>query len=993
MGQFEVIVFKITMLDKIRNSRLLQFLVTWGLHLVFVSVVVYFAWPILSLYWKQKPAVGIDLFLSVDFVTYIRDHLTMPIFGWKYIWYSGTPFAQTYPFLHFYLMQPLLAFFSAVEAVQAYVIGSYILYFVFSYLLFYQIGRSRSLAAVLSVATAYSYNLWSPLYWSGSIPYAATMFVFPMTLYLVGLAYQSGNNKYIYFAGLVSGIFILGHPQSFIAYTVPLSTLMILFYGSKKVSIFSKKKFLTLLLYGLIILFVGYPFAGVGLGIFNTFFSVISGAFAHGAGEISSSTFAGYAKETAGSPIDRVLDFYQRSNPLFFRALLACLIGVIATGIGSLALKRRFSQHIWLLLPALLMFGYLMVFLYAFALGINPIAGGWFRIFWPSMTIFGVLVAVLWRIAWDNLEIIFETRVKILRYLTLALSAGVGVTVLVVGILFLQKTYLAFEKETLSFVSESSQFPTVLALDLKKGEWPEKLPKLVPDWLNPNDLNYRLYDIDATFNIWWNSVFKMPLARGYLDASPDGVNSPNFAGWQYLQNITFSKDEVVDRWGYSVDQAKAISAFFIDWAGIKYYEGAPAYGRNYTAKPSSYILDDKNFVMRQETVKVRRPARYFQIEGRGWDIPDTWQELTYYEINDAAVSPIYMGSNAPTILVVGDYIGQDMMMRDLGLLNFNSRCAIIVQWNKEIDSLDQKELNKFNVVVAYRYKYKNYTKAFGKLENYVTNGGNLFIDTGTEQKESVSQHLLSVFPFEQSNRRDLGKDWDFKIEDHQITDGISFDKFSEPVFDGVGWSFSYPETSLRENAKVLISNHKKPVLVSYGLGKGKIVWSGMNLAGHVQRFKNPEEISLFKNIFFYFNDFSKDLNLKVAVDRSTPEKVVIKGSGAKAVLFKESHYSGWEARVRGNGFDEKLNIYEAGPMVPGYMYAFLPDRARNSSYEVTFKYKGETRYKIGYLISLISIIVVLDILFFKSLLTVFVGKGIRRGHKKVTSWWEKDEEN
>ncbi len=980
------------MLDKIINSSFLRFLVTWGLHLVFASAVVYFAWPILSLYWNQKPAVGIDLFLSVDFVTYIRDHLTLPVFSWKYIWYSGTPLAQTYPFLHFYLMQPLLLIFSAVEAVQVYVIGSYILYFVFSYLLFFQIGRSRCLAAVLSVATAYSYNLWSPLYWSGSIPYAATMFLLPLTLYLIGLAYQSGNNKYIYFAGLLSGIFILGHPQSFIAYTVPLSSLMILFYWSKKVKILSKGKFISFLFYGLIILSVGYPFAGVGLSIFSTFFDVISGAFSHGASEISNSTFAGYAKETAGSPIDRVLDFYKRSNSLFFSALFAGVVAVVTTGIISLIIKRRASHHFKLLVFSLLMLGYLFVFLYAFALGINPIAGGWFRIFWPSMTIFGVLVAVLWRITRDNLEIIFETKIKLLRYFMLIVGASVGIVVLVVGILFLQKTYRAFEKETLSFVSESSQFPTVLALDLKKGEWPEKLPKLVPDWLDPNDLNYRLYDIDATFNIWWNSVFKMPLARGYLDASPDGPNSQNFAGWQYLQNITFSKDEVTTRWGYSVDQAKAISAFFIDWAAIKYWEGAPAYGRNYSSKPSGYILNDKNFVVRQETVKARRPARYFQIEGRGWDIPDTWQELTYYEINDAVVSPLYMGSNAPSILVIGDAIGQDTMMRNLGLLNFNSRRAIIVQWNKEIDSLSQKELDKFDVVVLYRYKYNSYANAFKNLDNYVKGGGNLFIDTGTEQAESNSENLPGVFPFESSERKPLSKSWDWKIESSKISDGIKFENFSEPVFDDQPWSFAYPKSSLKANAKVIASNFGKPILVVQTSGKGKIVWSGMNLAGHVQRFKNSEEVSLFKNIFFYFTDFSKDQNLKVEINRPTPEKVVMKGSGAKAVLFKESHYSGWEARARGEGFDEKLNIYEAGPMVPGYMYAFLPEKVKSGVFEVTFNYRGEISYKIVYLISLISIIVVLDLIFFRRVFTKFVAKGIKHGYKKATSWWEKDEE-
>lgn len=974
-----------------KTVRISYHILSLLLHLGFIALVVYFVWPILSLYWNQKPAVGIDLFLSVDFVTYIRDHLIWPILGWKYIWYGGTPLAQTYPFLHFYLMQPLLIFFSAVEAVQVYVIGTYILYFVFSYLLFFQIGKSRCLAVVLSVATAYSYNLWSILYWSGSIPYAATMFLLPLALYLVVLANQKGNNKFIYFAGLLNGIFILGHPQGFIAYTVPLSSLMILFYGSKKVKILSKNKFISLLFYGLIILLVGFPFAGVGLGVFSDFYKVIIGAFSHGASEIAESTFAGYARETAGSPIDRVLDFYRRSNILFFWAILGGVAAVVTTGIISLVAKRRASHYFKLLIPSLLMVFYLIVFLYAFALGINPIAGGWFRTFWPSMTIFGVLVAVLWRITWDNLEIIFETRIKFLRYFMLIFSASVGIVVLVFGILFLQKTYRAFEKETLQYVELSSTTPTIVSTNLDKDQWPSKLPKLVPDWLNPNDVNYRLYDMDATFNIWWSSVFKMPLARGYLDASPSGPNKENFAGWQYLQNVIFGKNEAVERWGYSEEQAKAMAVFFIDWNAIKYVEGIQTLARAYGSKPSSYIADDAEIIKRSEQMNVNTPVINWDSRGERF-LRDGIQELKYYEVNEASTSPIYMGSNASTILVIGDYIGQDIVMRDLGILNFNSRRAIIVQWNKPIDSLSQKELAKFDVVVAYRYKYKNYSKAFKRLENYVKNGGNLFIDTGTEQKESVSQNLLLVFPFEQANRKELGKDWDFKIENHQITNGIAFDKFSEPVFDDTGWNFSYPETNLKEGAKTLISNHNKPVLVSYGLGRGKIVWSGMNLAGHVQRFKNPEEILLFKNIFFYFTDFSKDKNMNVTFDRPSPEKVVIKGQGAKAVLFKESAYSGWVANARGNGFNQKLTIYEAGPMVPGYMYVFLPEKAKNGPYEVTFKYKGERAYKVTYLVSLISAILVLDILFFKSFVRMVLGRGIKRAFRKVSGWWEKEDE-
>lgn len=983
-------------MNKIINSKFVKSILSSGLHAIFVAVVVYFVWPILILYWNQKPAVGIDLFLSVDFVTYIHSHLGWP-WSWKYIWYGGTPLTQTYPLLHFYLIQPLLHFFSAVQAVQVYVLATYVIFFIFSYLLFYSLSKSRALSSLLAVGCAYSFNLWSQLYWAGSIPYTATLFLLPLSLFLIHRGYESRNKKFIYLSALLNGLFLLGHPQSFIGYTVPLASILILFFWDEKTKILQWKKFFTLFVYGIIIFFAGFPIDGTGVVVLEGFSKIFNSLFA-GPSKIAQGPSVNFAASTSGTldPVQRMVDIYTRSNHIFFWALGVSLVISAITLLLVLPLKRRISQDIKLLLPFSLMLLYLLIFIFSFAKGLNPIAGGWYRVFWPTMIILGSLVAILWRIATNNIEIIFENisgKSSIFRVFLMVLAGFVGLIVLASGIKFLQTTYSSFQKETLSFVSESSAFPTALSLNLKKGEWPEKLPKLVPDWLNPNALNYRLYDMDATINIWWNSVFKMPLARGYLDASPGGPNGENYSGWQYIQNVVFSKDEAVKRFGYSVDQAKAMAAFFIDWHAIKYWEGVPVYGRDYASAPSGYILDDKNFITRSESVFTLRPARFFQIEARGWNIPDTQQELRYYEINSQITSPIYSASNAPTILVIGDAIGQDTIMRDLGLLNFNSRRAIIIQWNRPIDSISQKELNKFDVVVAYRYKYNNYANAFRNLENYVKDGGNLFIDTGTEQKESVNQHLLSVFPFEQSNRRDLGKDWDLKIENDQITNGIIFDKFSEPVFDDVGWSFSYPETNLKDGAKTLISNHQKSVLVSYGLGKGKIIWSGMNLAGHIQRFKNPEEVSLLKNILFYFADFSKDLNMNAVVNRPSSGKVIIKGNNAKAVLFKESAYSGWQAKASGNGFDENLTLYEAGPMVPGYMYAFLPEKAKNEAFEVTFEYKGEMFDKLTYLISMITVLVVLDILFFKKVGTKLVGRCLKHGHKKVTSWWEKDEEN
>jgi len=982
----------------VSNSRLVKVLValsSFVLHSLFILLVIYFVWPILGLYWNQKPAVGIDLFLSVDFLTYLRDHFGWP-WAWKYIWYGGTPLVQSYPLLHYYLMLPLVAWFSAVQAVQVYVLSTYVLFFVFSYLLFYSFSKSRGLAAVLSIATAYSYNLWSPLYWAGSIPYVATMFLLPLSLYLVVRMYETGNRKYIYLAGLLSGLFILGHPQSFIAYTVPITAIFILFFGSEKVKIFRWEKFATLFFYGLVILFVGFPQAGIGIEVVGQFFNLLGSAFSKGAQEIGQSYIATQAKETAGSPIARTFDVYHRTNVLFFWALgLAFAVTILSTFLAFVT-RRKISHHVKLLFPAVLIFAYLALFLYSFAIGINPLSGGWFRVFWPSMVILGTITSVLWRISTDNLEVIigkWKDKPGIFRWYGWIFGTVLSLVVLVIGVPFLQSTYTGFQKHMLAYVSESSAFPTALSLNLKKGDWPEKLPKLVPDWMDPNDINYRLYDMDATLNIWWSSVFKMPLARGYLDGTPKGPDAENYAGWQYWQNITLLKNEAIERWGLTEEQASNQSKFLLDWHSIRYVEGYPLTERPYAAPLSSYIAEDKNLFIRDEIILVFRPEKFFQIEGRGWNIPDHNQELKYYEVKKEAVSPIYNVTNAPAVLVVGDRIAQDVMMRDLAFLNLNSRKAIIIQWNKPIDSLPVAEIKNFDLIILYRYKYNKSVKAFGNLEKYVKGGGNLFIDTGTEQKESTSLKLPELFPFEQSERKPLGNNWDFKIEEDSITQGINFENFSEPIFDDQGWSFAYPASGLRYGAKVLVSNHGKPVLASYNLGKGKVVWSGMNFAGHVQRFKNQEEINLFKNILFYFMDFSKDKNLEASFERPTSEKAIIRGANAKGILFKEANYPSWDATVKSNKGSKKVNIYRAGPMVYGYMYAFVPESMRGENFEAIFEYHGEMVYKLAYFISFLSIIFVLDHLLAGGKLSRHVShKGKHVLSTSLGKWWGKEDE-
>lgn len=962
------------------------------LHAIFVGAVLYFVFPILTLYWNQKPAVGIDLFLSVDFATYIHEHFKLPFLSWKYIWYSGTPLAQTYPTLHFYLIQPLLHWFSAVRAVQIYVLFSMALFLVFSYLFYYSLSKSRGLALVLSVATAYSYNLWSALYWAGSMPYIATMFLLPLCLYLVVLAFEKGNPKLIYIGGLLCGLFILAHPQSLISFTVPLVTIFILFYPLAKKNIFGYGKFRTILLFGLIILFVGFPLTGTGIEIFKAFFSVLEKAFTHGAEEIIQSSYAQAAKDTPGSPIARMFDIYKRSNPLFFKAIEIGSYLAIGFSIAALIVRKKASESLRLFVPLFLMFAYFMLFLYAFVLGINPIAGGWFRVFWPVVVILGAAVSVLWRVIFENLQIIAGNWIEkgVFRHASVLIGGALGLLVLAVSIPVLQSTYSNFRDETLKYVEISSAFPTVLSMNLEKNNWPKNLPRLVPAWIDSDDARWRIYDMDATFNIWWSSVFKMPLVRGYLDAGPKGRGAENYQGWQYWQNVTLSKDEAVKSWDIPEELAKEQAKFLIDWNAIKYYEGKQSLQRTYASNISSYIVQDKDIISRSELVTVNGPSVFWNSKGERF-YANADQELFYHEISDEYTSPIYMASNAPAILVVGDSVGQDVMMRNLAFLGLGPKRLIVVQWDKPADDINSEDLKNFQAVILYRYKYKNSSKVFSKLARYVKEGGNVFIDTGTEQAESNSLSLPEIFPFDSSERKPLGKVWDLTAGTSDITANIDFGKFGEPIFDGNEWNFAYPTSGLRNDAKVIFSNHNKAVMVDYKLGEGRVIWSGMNFAGHLQSYRSLEETKFFGNLLSSFGDFSKALSIGVNFERPSSEEVIINASGAKAVLFKEAGYSGWSLKMQGNGRTKPVQIFEAGPIVPGYMFAFIPNEMRNGEVRATFKYGGEPVYKITYLISILAFIVTVDLLFFEKRILKLLYRRSAFIHRNFSVWWERED--
>jgi hypothetical protein len=327
------------------------------------------------------------------------------------------------------------------------------------------------------------------------------------------------------------------------------------------------------------------------------------------------------------------------------------------------------------------------------------------------------------------------------------------------------------------------------------------------------------------------------------------------------------------------------------------------------------------------------------------------------------------------------------------LPGYNSQKLIPVHLGSDLTKISYEELKNFDALLLYNYRYSNYHRAWSKLEKYVEEGGKIFIDTGTEVKEARGYNLPKIFPSDRLERKSLGSSWQLKGKEEDILREVNLNNFAPPLFDQEEWNFSYPvdPTDLRKNSEVILTNYDKPILTRIKLGTGKVIWSGMNLPYHIVRYKQKDEIKLFQNILENLINFKTNLSYQSIWQRPSPQKVIIRGDHKKGVLFKESAFRGWRAKVESGSFSQKLKIYPAGPHDPGYMYVFLPPSLRDKSFTVTFKYYGDWQGWFTNIITGLTFLVLLDLILFKRIFIrflLFITSPLRR---RIALWWAKED--
>lgn len=968
-GHIELTVYLLNMLlfKNIFMNKFVKAAVSFLLHIGAAVSIIWAFWPMAKWYFDAKPLWGVDFYYTATLTNLLKSNLTLPPLSWNYAWFAGWPNFSSQPMLHYYLILPLTFYFDLLISVKIWMLASLGIFTLGIYAASFALSRNRGLAIVVSIAGIYSVGVYGALMWGGSLPNFATQSFFPWVLFFLIQFLKSHNFRWLFGAAGATGISILGHPQIAIAYIFPSSAIVLLFsFGQLK--FFNRVK--ALIMYVTVALIIGLPLIYSSTGSLKSLIATDALTTASSTARVET----GVAQE--------ILEFHRAQPKRIFtdtnRTFFILLIAALAFYIVSLLLRHR-RKELFAGIPFMLLALYYVAYINVFAYGISIYHGGWYRLFWSVPVWIALLTSVWWGVAEASVKEVFG------RY-KLIVSPILTVGILITGIYLISQYSQDTKEKIVPRSNPSSAFPDVLNLRTDKIGLEKLKSEMTPDWLDGNRVDYRLYDGDQTVNIWWNTIYNMPLARGYLD--PPNKPALGYRFWVdaalSIDNAT-GEDQLVGSFNYPPEIAFNNTLFLVDWYAIKHFEA------NREGPTTIAILPPK-------LTSEEKITHIEELDFNKEKYNTGNQTLRYYELKDEYVSPILMPTSAPILGIFASDEGYEVVIRALADANLGLHAVIPVKLGRSLDARSLSDLSDFNALFLYDYKYQNKNRAYRQLNEYVNSGGRLYVDTGVEVAESDAQKLPEIFPVAATYRKPLGREWQLSNTNAQLGEGVDFSAFDPPLFDDAEWKLSYPRSSsdIRPKSEVILTHGDYALMVIGSSGKGEVIWSGLNLPYHVIRFHNGNEVTFFTNIINRLLPVNSTETSTTSAQThfiSAQKRTITSPGGTKGVLFKEQNYPGWQAKINSNSRNQKVKIWSSGPAYPGFMYVHIPKNLSGKETTVTFSYHGSS---LTWFFSLLSFITILYIADYSILGGKILTKGTRRllqiPRRHLKRWWVKEDE-
>lgn len=350
-------------------------------------------------------------------------------------------------------------------------------------------------------------------------------------------------------------------------------------------------------------------------------------------------------------------------------------------------------------------------------------------------------------------------------------------------------------------------------------------------------------------------------------------------------------------------------------------------------------------------------------------------------------------SNKPLVLVIGENPpfndGFRTVFKSFNRSSWNYDRAMLISGKRFIDDYSLADLKKFPIVVLYGYQVRNKEKTWAMLSKYVEEGGSLFVETGWQywsqdwgkfnskgQSETIS--LVDLLPVSKIKWGEVGIHWqDLQVTGDNLGVDLASKGWADLIWQGKPWGMSLAEPEdLRPSSFPLVITAGKLVAAGRNFGKGKIIWSGINLFSHTAYHQSEAENKFLAAVFSWLITSDNSIEENLDFKRETPDKIVIEidqsPSGPKSVMFKEVADAGWRVFWQTKEAQLELPILRAGP---GWKLVQLPENVDRGKVVMTYQRTFEKWFAI-----FLSAMTMMGLLVF---LTGWFPKG---GYNKFKKW-------
>ena len=316
-------------------------------------------------------------------------------------------------------------------------------------------------------------------------------------------------------------------------------------------------------------------------------------------------------------------------------------------------------------------------------------------------------------------------------------------------------------------------------------------------------------------------------------------------------------------------------------------------------------------------------------------------------------------TSRPRILVIGreDINSYESVFRigTRGAIPYQE--SMLVESGDPVDEHSLEELARFDALVLHGYTYEDSGKAWSLLEQYVTQGGSLYVDTGWQWTvpEWEFEEAPTILPVSRLSWTNYGVTDDFLVEAPEIGGAADPALFSPLVWEGQPWEISGPSRDdVRIWGQVVLSVAGQPLIVAGEYGQGRVIWSGMNLIAHAMDKNNEEEVDLLHSMVAWLLADVGGSDYRVVVERNHPDHVTFQGEvpagGSAALYWREAYYPAWHAYlIDSEGDRQELPIYRGGP---GFM--LIPLESDNAAFEVELTWETPITERLAALVSLLA---------------------------------------